>query len=363
MSPATVPPDEPGTVDLRVLAARVWARRGQVVLVTLVAGVLGLLLACVLPKWYRASAVILPPEETDLTANLGVMGRALSKFPALGEFGEYTTPADIYKAILRSRTVQNEVVDRFDLMKVYRIRSRERTLRTFARHTSVKLAPDGTIAVTVEDRDPRRAAAMTMAMLDGLDHYNIEKRNTQAHRTRLFLEQRVASTDSLLQLSETALRHYQESHHTVTPTTVNSGDVAAAADLMARKIMLEVRLGVLRGYLREDNEQVVQTRSELSQLERQIGILPALQTELARMIRDNKVQEQLYLLLTAELEQARVQELRNTPTVSILDPPVPPEHHSRPRKSLFALVAGLLAGAASIVVIGLREPLPVSPRE
>jgi tyrosine-protein kinase Etk/Wzc len=364
MNPATIPPaalpDDPRSLDLRILAVRIWAQRGRVVLVTVVAGLLGLLLAFVLPKWYRASAVILPPEEGDLATNLAGMSLALSKFPALGEFGEYTTPADIYKAILKSRTVQSEVVDRFDLMRVYRQKSRENTLRMFGKHTSVKLAIDGTIGVTVEDRDPKRAAAMAMAMLDALDHYNIEKRNTQAHRTRLFLQQRVASTDSLLRLSESALRHYQETHHTAAPIALNPGDFAGAANLMARRSMLEMRLGVLRGYLRENNEQVVQTRSELSQLERQIGTLPTLQTELARLIRDNKVQEQIYLLLTAELEQARVQELRNTPTVSVLDPPVPPERHSRPRKSLFAVVAGLLGGAGAIIVVALREPSPVS---
>ncbi|TFG87470.1 MAG: hypothetical protein E4H17_03345, partial [Gemmatimonadales bacterium] len=249
--PVTTAPavhDEPGTVDLRPLAGRVWARRGRVAAVTVVAGLMGLLLAFVLPKWYRASAVILPPEESDLMANMSVMGRALSKFPALGEFGEYTTPADIYKAILKSRNVQNEIVDRFGLMKVYRLKSRERTLKTFANHTTVKLAPDGTIQVSVEDRDPRRAADMTLAMLEALDRFNIEKRNTQAHRTRLFLEKRLAETDSLLQASEIALRSYQEVHHTVAPTVVNSASIAAATDLMARKIELEVKLGVLRGY-------------------------------------------------------------------------------------------------------------------
>ncbi len=165
-------------LDLRPLVRRVWARRGAVLAATVVAGVLGVLVSMAVPKWYRSTATILPPEETDLTANLGVMGRALSKFPALGEFGEYTTPADIYKAILRSRTVQGEVVDRFRLLEVYRTKSRENAIKRFAKASGVKLNPDGTIEVYVEDRDPKRAAAMTEGMLEALDHYNIAKRNT-----------------------------------------------------------------------------------------------------------------------------------------------------------------------------------------
>jgi len=338
-------------LDLRALTMLVWRQRVRVVLVTVLAGVVTLLVAFLLPRWYRASAVILPPEEADLMSNISMASKALTKFPSLGSLGEFFTPADIYKVILKSRTVQEAVVDRFQLMKVYRLKSREKTLKAFGKLSTVKLAPDGTIQVSVEDRDPRRAAAMTMAMLEALDHFNIEKRNTQAHRTRLFLEKRLAETDSLLRASETALRSYQEVHHTVTPTAVSSASISAASDLMARKIELEVKLGVLRGYLQEENEQIIQVRSELEQLKSQLGTLPALQTDLGRLIRDNKVQEQLFLLLTGELEQARIVELKKTPTVQILDPAVPPERPSRPRRLILAFGAAVLAFAGCVFYV------------
>ena len=344
-------------LDLRTLAMLVWRQRVRVVLATALAGVLTLLVAFLLPRWYRASAVILPPEEADLMSNISMASKALTKFPSIGDLGEFFTPADIYKAVLKSRTVQEAVVDRFQLMKVYRLKSREKTLKMFGTLSSVKLAPDGTIRVTVEDRDARRAADMTMAMLEALDRFNIEKRNTQAHRTRLFLEKRLAETDSLLRTSEAALRSYQEVHHTVAPTAINSASISAATDLMASKIELEVKLGVLRGYLQEDNEQIIQVRSELDQLKRQIGTLPALQTDLARLIRDNKVQEQLYLLLTGELEQSRIVELKQTPTVQVLDPAVPPERPSRPRRLVLALGGALLAFAASVIYVARAVPV------
>jgi uncharacterized protein involved in exopolysaccharide biosynthesis len=135
----------------------------------------------------------------------------------------------------------------------------------------------------------------------------------------------------------------------VAPTTGPAPNVQAVADLMARKIMLEVRLGVLLSYLREDNEQVVQIRTELEQLKSRIGDLPALQNELVRLIRDQKIQEQLYLLLTAELEQSRIREMMDTPTVQVLDPAIPPERHSRPRKGLMAVGAAVLASMGLVV--------------
>src|SRR5262249_30001386 len=264
----------PQGLDLRAVLAAAWRERARIVVASLAASLITLGMAFLLPRWYRAQAVILPPEESDLLSNMSLAQRALTKFPAFGILTDYYTPADVFKAVLLSRSVQEEVAKRFDLQRIYRQKSREKTVKALKTHYRVKLNPDGTIAVSVEDKDPRRAAAMANAFLDELDRYNIEKRNTQAHRTRVFLERRVADTDSLFRRAETILRQYQETHKAVAPVGIGSGDIQAAADVMSRKLALEVKLGVLRGYLKEDNDQVVQTRTELEALNGRIAALP-----------------------------------------------------------------------------------------
>jgi uncharacterized protein involved in exopolysaccharide biosynthesis len=215
--------------------------------------------------------------------------------------------------------------------------------------------PDGTIKVSVDDRNPKRSADMANGYLDALDRFNVEKRNTTANRTRLFLETRTHATDSLLRASEDTLRRYQEVHRTVAPASPGSADVQAAADVMSRKLILQVRLGVLRGYLSEESDQVQQVKDELEQLERRLASIPELQNELMRLIRDAKVYEQLYMLLTAELEQARIRETMNTPTVQLLDRAVPPERHSRPKKGVLSAAAALLGFVGASVWAVTRE--------
>src|SRR5438309_1253852 len=78
------------------------------------------------------------------------------------------------------------------------------------------------------DRSPQRAADMANAYLESLDRFNVEKRNTTAHRTRVFLQTRTAETDSLLRAAEEALRRYQEQHRTVAPASAGSADMQAA---------------------------------------------------------------------------------------------------------------------------------------
>jgi uncharacterized protein involved in exopolysaccharide biosynthesis len=350
----------PEGLDLLGMLRAVGRRRTFVLGTTLAAMLLTLGVSFVLPKRYTATAVILPPEESDLLSNMSMAQRALSKFPAFGILQDYFTPADVFKAILASRTVQEELAREFDLQAVYKKKSLERTLKALTLNTRIRLNPDGTLKVSVDDADPARAAGLANGYLDALDRFNVEKRNTTAHRTRVFLQARLAETDSLLRASEESLRRYQEAHRTVAPSTAGAADVQAAADVMSRRLMLQVRLGILRGYLSEDTDQVRQVKEELAQLDRRLATIPELQGELVRLIRDQKVFEQLYLLLTSELEQARIRETMNTPTVQVLDRAVPPERHSWPRKGILTVAAGLLAllGASAWVAARDRAPQP-----
>ena len=344
--------------DLRDLLAPVLRQRGFVLGTTFAAALLTLAVTFVLPKWYTASAVILPPEESDLLSNMSLAQKALTKFPAFGMLDDYFTPADVYKAILGSRTVQEELVRRFDLQREYHQKSMEKTLKALSVNTHLKMNPDGTIKVSVDDHNAQRAADMANGYLEALDRFNVEKRNTTAHRTRVFLQTRLQETDSLLRSSEEALRRYQEVHRTVAPASAGSADAQAAADVMSRKLMLQVRLGVLRGYLSESSDQITQVKDELGQLENRLTSIPELQGDLLRLIRDTKVFEQLYLMLTAELEQARIQETMNTPTVQLLDRAVPPERHSRPKKGLLTVAAAVLALLASSAWVVAKERAP-----
>jgi uncharacterized protein involved in exopolysaccharide biosynthesis len=345
----------PDTLDLRGMLGSVRRRWRFVAGTAFGTALLTLGVTFVIPKWYTATAVILPPEESDLLSNMAMAQKALSKFPAFGILQDYFTPADVFKAVLNSRTVQEELVRKHDLQRVYKQKSMEKTLKALSLNTRIKLNPDGTLKVSVDDKDPRRAAALANDYLEALDRFNVEKRNTTAHRTRVFLQTRLAETDSMLRASEAELRSYQEKHRTVAPPNAGSADVQAAADVMSRKLMLQVRLGVLRGYLSEDSDQVTQVREELAQLDRRLAAIPELQGDLVRLIRDQKVYEQLYLLLTAELEQARIRETMNTPTVQVLDRAVPPERPSWPRKGILTLAAGLLAFAVAATWVSARD--------
>lgn len=337
-----------------------WKRHASIILI---AALVALGITFILPSWYLSTAVILPPEETEEFGLNAGLGRFLSRMPTIAGVTSQYTAADIYRAILLSRTVNEAVAREHDLQSVYRQNSMEKTLREFRDNTRVDLRPDGTIAVEVLDKSPVRAAALANALVTELDLFNVERRNFQAKRTRIFLEQRVAETDSLSQHYESALRAFQEKNRVVVPMDETSG-AGPVADLLARQMTLQVQLQVLRSYLREDNERIIQVRTELEQLGRRIAQLPAMQTDLARLVRDVRLYQQAYILLSAQLEEARLRELQDTPTVTILDHAVPAERRAKPVRRLWVAAAALVAALVSVLLSelrGRRTPRPADP--
>ena len=251
--------------------------------------------------------------------------------------------ADVFVAVLKSRSVADRIVERFDLVYRYKARDPEKAVLELEGHVKFRVGDEGTIAIVAEDLDPKTAAAIANAYVEELDRFNRQTRTTSAKRTRAFIEVRLDSAKKDLAAAEDRLRDYQLRRNLPAMSPADRGDADVGARLMAQKIALEVKLQVLRQSLAEDSEEVRRVRQELAAIERQVGGLPRAGVEIMRLWRDVKVQEQVFELLTAQLEEARIRETRDAPTVQVLDPAKIPLHKSRPKRA-HVVIAGFLLG-------------------
>jgi tyrosine-protein kinase Etk/Wzc len=326
-------------------------RRHRRLLVVNVAAttLIALAIALLLPKWYTGRAVLLPPTSDDIASALAEMApRGLG---AIGIPGAPTL-ADVFVAVLKSRSVADRIIDRFDLVKRYRAPDREKAALELEDHVKFRVGDEGTIAILVEDRDPKIAAAMANAYVEELDRFNRQTRTTSASRTRSFIESRLQLAQGDLAAAEDRLREYQQERNLPAMSPAAQGEAEVGANLMAQKIALEVRLQVLLESLSESSEEVRRTRQQLAAIERQVGGLPRSGLEVMRLWREVKVQEQVFELLTAQLVEARIRETRDSPTVQVLDQAVPPLHKSRPKRAII-VIAGFLIGIAGSFAIAL----------
>lgn len=313
---------------------------------------LALIISLLLPRWYTAKAVLLPPSEDEMGVNLSqLLPRGLGGIKMPGA----PTMSDVFTSVLKSRSVGERLVSRFDLVHRYHQKDDEMALRELKDHTRLLIGDEGTITISVEDRDPKTAAAMANAYVEELDRFNRLTRTSNARRTREFIEERLAVVQKDLAAAEGRLSDYQQQKKLALLSPEARGEAEIGAQLMAQKLALEVKLNVLRQSLAESSEEVRKVREELAAVQRQLGFLPQAGVETMRLWRDLRVQEQLFELLTSQLEEARIRETRDTPTVEVLDPAVPPLHKSRPKRAVIVLAAALLGTFGGVGAVLVQE--------
>ncbi len=359
-----MPSNEETEPTLSDYAASTRPYRRRAAIAVFVGTLLAAVVAYVWPPTYRAETVLLPPTEEETGFNVSSVIRGLN-VPGI-TIPSRTGPEDVTMAILRSRRIAELLVQRFHLQQVYKVRREEAAVRKLQRNSSFRLGESGTVIVRVEDRDPKRAADLANAYSEELDRFNREIRMTKGRRTRLFVETRLRDTKVELERAEEALRKYGEQHHTVALSADQLSAVESAARLFASQSTLEVQLGVTRQSASESSVEVRRLRQQLVEVNRLIASLPDLGLELARLVRSVKIQEQVFALLSAQYEEARITEARDVTTVEVLDSAIPPERRVWPRRGLLIGLGFVVSsfGAASWIAWSVRgargdvRPLP-----
>lgn len=312
---------------------------------------LAVVAALLLRPWYQAHGTLLPPpESSDAYGSLA----GLIQSSALSTLGLVTTSStsDVFAEILRSRTLHESAIRRFDLGKVYGRPGMDRTLSEFRRHLNVDVGRSAVITLSFEDPDAGRAADVANFLVSELDRFNREIYNTRAKRTRMFLEGRLGDTERRLGEAQTRLGAYERQNKVLAGS--EKAAVDGAATVMAQKLNLQVRRSYVSEYAGESSTAVRELDAQLAALDREISRLPNLRMEGARLALELEIQSKLFTLVSAQYEEARIQEARDTPTVTVLDEARAPEMRTRPKRLLIVAVS-LLAALALCALFTLLE--------
>lgn len=318
--------------------------------------VLSLIVAFILPKWYRATTTLLPPEQTS--QSIGLLSNLIES-SALGKVGLVTasSPSDLYAEMLRSRRVREEIVERFDLQDRYHVDNLDKCLGALDDHLSVDVLPSRMIVVQFEDKDPEFAAQVANGLVETLHRVDMEIHSERAARTRAYLEKQLLESESRLRDAENLLTGYEQEHGVI--TGMDEAAIQGAAELIARKLALQVRRSWMQSYVGRQSPALQAIDSELAALDREISLLPTVKQEAARLALDVEIQRRVYTLVVAQYEEARIKENSTITTISVLDPARAPTIHARPRKSL--VVGGTFAAAlllaAGFVLYRIRRDL------
>ncbi|HNS31356.1 MAG TPA: Wzz/FepE/Etk N-terminal domain-containing protein [bacterium] len=317
----------------------VWKYRLMIAGIFFIFTIAALIYSLKLPATYRATASIL--------SSAGISEGAASPYNVMAYYGMMSN-SDIFISLLRSRTLRNEVKKKLegtDIFKKDGFKSETGQMTIFVPPPEAELTNENIINISIVDADPERAALIANAYVEALDRFYVGFNVKEAGQKRRFIEERLKETEESLKAAESRLESYSVKHK-IAGSRYSSPDIAGGelgSQLIAKKSELEAK----KHYTTPNNPDIVRLNMEIKEIEKTIAGIPSLENEMARLIRDLKVQENVYQLLTEQYEQAKIEEVRNLPTVKVLDWAVPPDMKDGPnvkKNVFFAGFVGLFIG-------------------
>lgn len=394
--PASVPEPyllrEAAIAYLRLL----WERRRFLGRACIAGLLIGTLTAFLLPKRFESRTQLMPPDTRPSTgmAMAAMAARSGALAGVAGDVLGLKSSGALFIGILTSATLEDRMVERFGLQKVYwGVRIEEDARQKLDENTTIyEDRKSGIITITVTDRDPQRAAAMAQAYVEELDRLVAELSTSAAHRERVFLEERLQSVKQELDQAAKDLSQFESKNDAMDIAEQGKSLVDAGAVLMGQLIAAESELKGLEQVYTENNVHVQSVRARINELRQQlesmrgwdkkedrtaskkedkkedknenaasslypsIRELPLLGVTYSDLYRRAKIKEAVYETLTQEYELARVEEAKETPSVKVLDRARVPQRKSfPPRLQIILLCSSVsLLSAAGITLTRAR---------
>jgi tyrosine-protein kinase Etk/Wzc len=275
---------------------------------------------------------------------------------------------------LTSRTVEDAMIQRFGLMKEYDEKRMTDTRKVFEkRATVVAGVKDGLIRISVEDRDPKRAAEMANGYVDEFRKLSASLAITEAARRRLFFEQQLQQAKDALTTAEAAMTKTQQSTGVLQIDSQARSLIESAAVLRGQVVAKQVQIEGMRSFATDDNPNLILAKQELAALQSQLEHLAGSQhdngsdinlskgrvtesgMEYLRRYRDLKYQETVFELLAKEFEIAKLDEAREGSIVQVVDAAVPADKKSSPHRLLIIIASTILSMFVAVFWILFQE--------
>lgn len=338
------------------------------------------------PKWYKATASVLPAEKSDfLSAFSGISALAKNLSPSKGLAAlTGNTEFDRYIAILKSSTMTSDIISRFNLRKVYELEDveYEKVVKSYTSNLEIELQDEGNLTVSFLDKSPQKAADIVNYMIDKLNEINTTLSVSNAKANREFIEKRYLQNVADINQLEKNMQLFQEKYGVIAVPEQIEGTIKSMSEIFSQQAEKEIALNVLKRSYGEDNPITQKAEIEVQEINNKINSLvgsgnpvngtsllipfkkaPALANKYLKIYRDLEIQYKILEFVQPLYEQAKVEEVRNSPSVLVLDKALPPENKSKPKGSIYAAIAfvsSLIVGFFIVFTLELFQKIKIS---
>jgi len=359
--------DEINLIDYLIVLAK---HKKLIILFTLAVVIITAIYSFTLPPVYKAETTILPPQESKSNIQSQLLSR-LEGIPGLA--GGIPGDTSIYTDMIKSRTVLDNIVDRFGLMEVYEAEFRQDARK--ALDVNVNVGSDkksSLITIAVSNKDPKLAADMANAFVDELKNLVQNLAITEASQRRLFFEEKLKHAKEELIRSEEAMETFQEKTGALKMEDQAKAVIESIAGLSAQVAAKEVELKVMKTYSTPSNPDLQKVEETLSGLKLELGKLeksdghspnplmstgsmPGIGTNYIRKLRDLKFNETLFEIMAKQYEMARIDEARDAAVIQVIDEAVIPEKRYKPARRQMVTTAFMVSLFFSVFLAFFME--------
>jgi tyrosine-protein kinase Etk/Wzc len=340
------------------------------------------------PKTYEATATILPMSDQNSSNIAGglassIMGQiGLTGLSSLGLSG--STTSKNFKATLESNELANEVLRRYGYFSIMGVgkRGEYNNSKAIAGLINVKESKnDSTMTISVQHHDPVFASDLVNSYVKALDTYNLNNSFTSAGNLRKYVEKRLQEANSELDQAQQELRDFQEKNKAVSISDQGEATLKVLAQLEAEKVGIEVQKSAKERFYKGSYAELAQLQSQIDALRKNIDQLtysqessvsfkgeggkiefyiplnsiPGLGFDESKLLLKVKAKTGVITLLTTQLEQAKLDEAKDIPTINILERSYPPESAVKPKIALNVILGIFASLFLGIFIIFFME--------
>lgn len=354
--PYDTEPITDGGIDLVAIVVALASEWKVAILTFVVVAVAGLAYIKTLKPLYVATATFLPSQGHIEAANIASVLNA-------------SGPATLYVGLMRSRSVQDDVVNRVHLLERYGNPTEEIGRQILGGKSFFAEGSDGIITISIRDEDSQFAAKVANAYLLGLQDLSDKMAQAQSNQSRGFLERQLETQRAQLNEAEQNLLNLQERTGQVAPDAQASTSIGNIAGFRSQITGLEVQLAVLRQSDAEGNPDVQRLKSQIAQLQAEerrqeagnaatpIGAaiaaknIPALALEISHAQEIVTSRRAAVTAMAVQVGSSRVDPNFSHPVFQMIDSAIPPETKAWPPPGQYKAAALGFALVMALVMV------------
>lgn len=382
-----IPPEmcyENDEINLIDLIYPIYNRRKFLIKFCLVITLLTAIISVFSEKVYEAKTVILPETEEGGGTGFELKAAFLEQFGVSGLGGSSATPSDVFEAVLKSNELAMEVLNRYDYFMLMGIKNVDRIkiAKSVAGKINVATAKkDPTITVSMQSPDPVFVADIANSYVRALDNYNLTNSYTSARRLREYIENRLKVADEELDFAQKELRAFQEKNRAISISKQTEATLEVLAEMESKRVALEVEKAAKERFYKMPHIELEQLDAQIAAINKNIARLtnsqeasvpvelengkvefyipltriPALNYDESKLLLKTKAKTGVITMLTTQLEQAKLDETKDMPTINTLEIAAPPQRAVKPKVKLNVILGFVVSLFLGIFIIFFME--------